>query len=523
MGKPFPGPWTFKYHPWLKQCHDDLAEVLVWQKSAQMGVSETAINMAFFWLDILGESVLYLLPNSKPDAADFSVGRFEPALEMSEHIRKMFNDTKNVGMKKANGNAILYIRGSRSESQLKSIPTGRIIYDEFDEMAQGVFALAQERASGQSSRQSLMLSTPTIPEKGINEYYLQSDRKHFFFKCPSCGQYEELTYENFDKPGSLILGSQELNDPRVDESYLACVRTHKPIMTSPEEKMALLGDAIWVPEIDNYQGEYSGYYINQMYSNAAAASTKHFARAAVKATTNPYEAQEFAKSKQGMPYIEKGARLTDEDIKQCIGDYGTKTSAQRGIVTMGVDIGSRIHFEIAAHTFNNVSHTMDINLATHSQVLRAGHVMHFEELDHMMRAYNIIMCVVDAHPEKRKALEFAQRFPGRVKVCFYIEGLSNSRPFKEDIDETYAVKVDRTSWLDLALSRFRNKTISIPADIDQEYSPHLKALVRRYDQDNSGNIIARYVSTGADHLGHARNYNEIALKLAAGIASGQDI
>ena len=511
MGKPFPGPFSFKDHPWLEAMHDDESEMIVGQKAAQMGYSEFAINKTFFWMDVLAESVLYLLPNSKPDASDFSVGRFEPALAISDHLEQMFSDTKNVGMKKA-GSAILYIRGSRSDSQLKSIPTGRIIFDEFDEMPEQTLALAKERASGQVNKQFILISTPTIPDAKINKHYLDSDQKHFMFKCPRCGQWEELTY-----PESLVITAERYNDINIRKSHLICKKTKLEL---PHDlKREWLAENQWVRQ---YEDSFiSGYHINQMYSPGTTPA--EFATAALRADVNPYDAQEFYKSKLGKPYVEKGARITDGELKSATGEYGMRFKASNRLTTLGVDVGTKLHFEVTDYEFDVNNPSMDVNLMAKGRVLRAGSVANFEELDQLMVLYNVSQCVIDANPERRKALEFAQRFPGRVHLCFYITGLNNANPITLQ-PQFYAVKVDRTSWLDMSLSRFRNGTLTLPADIDAEYWPHLKALVRRYERSHDDNIVARYVNAStADHLAHARNYNEIALRIAASVGGMQDI
>jgi len=81
------------------------------------------------------------------------------------------------------------------------------------------------------------------------------------------------------------------------------------------------------------------------------------------------------------------------------------------------------------------------------------------------------------------------------------------------------VTVDRTSWFDMSLSRFRTKTISLPKDIPAEYRRHIKSIVRIYIRDSDGNPMGKYVkaSNDEDHFAHARNYSEIALPLSAGI------
>ena len=515
MTKTYPGPWTFDHHPWTREMHNDQSEVIIGQKAAQMAFSEWAINKTFYWLDILGEDVLYLLPNSKPDSSDFSVGRFEPALAASEHIRSMFSETKNVGMKKA-GDAILYIRGSRSESQLKSIPTGRIVYDEYDEMAVGVRALAQERMSGQTSRQELLISTPTIPDFGINAEFLHSDQKHFMFKCPVCNQWEELTYDPAGKDkDSIVIVGERFNDPRVTESHLICKNTDR--ILHHEDKVNWMRNSQWVKQFDNTS--ISGYHINQLYSMAAHPGK--FAESKLRADTNPAYAQEFAKSKLGMPYIEAGSRVTDDELRQCKRDRLMAHQWQGGPTMMGVDVGTRLHYEVCDYTFEGQG--VDINNLARSRVLKAGFVKDFEELDQLMAAFKVVHCVIDANPERRKATEFAERHLGRVSLCYYIVGLSNANPIKIQ-PELLAVKVDRTSWLDLTLSRFRNKTKTYPCDISDEYEPHMKALVRRYDISTTGDISAKYINAStADHLAHAANYCEIALRVATSSGTVENI
>jgi len=101
MGQPYPGPWSFKNHPWLKEMMDADDEMCIGQKSAQMGFTECALNRSLYKMDIDGVNVLYVLPTKTPDATDFSASRFDPALELSDHLEKMFSDVKNVGHKRA--------------------------------------------------------------------------------------------------------------------------------------------------------------------------------------------------------------------------------------------------------------------------------------------------------------------------------------------------------------------------------------------------------------------------------------
>ena len=91
----------FFFHPWLKDMHNSEAELNVGMKAAQVGFTETVLNVAFYNIDIKNRDVLYILPARTPDASDFSSARFDSALESSEHLEQLFSDRKNIGHKRA--------------------------------------------------------------------------------------------------------------------------------------------------------------------------------------------------------------------------------------------------------------------------------------------------------------------------------------------------------------------------------------------------------------------------------------
>jgi len=139
-----------------------------------------------------------------------------------------------------------------------------------------------------------------------------------------------------------------------------------------------------------------------------------------------------------------------------------------------------------------------------------------------MHRFKVNFAVIDANPERRKALEFAQRYWRHVKMCFYARGI-NSKNITLHRPEQHSLNVDRTSWLDLSLGRIKRRKMKRPVDVPREYKEQLKALVRITEKDSDGNPVGKYLKTGADHYAHARNYNEIALQLAASFAQSQNI
>ncbi len=510
MGQPIPGPFTFKYHPWSKEPHDQENGTNVIMKAAQMGFTEVALNIAFFTNDILKQDVLYVLPNTKPDAADFSSARFDAALELSQHLRNLYSDVMNVGHKRA-GAANMYIRGSGSRTGLKSIPVSKIILDEMAEMNQDNVPLVFERASGQDEEDVLiyMLSTPTILNKNIHEYFLNSTQQYFTFKCPSCSRFTELTY-----PDCLVITGTDEHDPNIVNSHYKCklCQNKLPQETKPE----WLVDAHWQPSVVNRI--YKGWQIPQLYSCKVTPGTlakKHFL-----AQRSPAHEQELWNSNLGLPHEVKGSRLTDTDLQDCIKLYENNCPVDDWFPTMGVDVGNkRIHVIISGNKFEDI--LGDVNSRCIKKLLYHGTVEDFETLDLFMDRFRIRSCVIDANPERRKADEFARRHQGRVNLCFYGNEVKGKTIIHNP--EANTITVDRTSWLDMTLSRVKNKRILYPCNLSEEFKAHFKAVVRVMKLDKNGNEVARYENDNDDHFTHASNYDELAVPMGYNRTSNQDI
>lgn len=509
MGQPFPGNYSFKHHPWAREMHDCDSEIMVGQKGAQLGFTEVALNKTFYNIDILGNSVLYLLPEAIPGASNFSTSRFDPALELSPHLSSLFSDVKNIGHKRA-GSANLFIRGSRSRSQLKSIPVSVAILDEVDEMVQKNIALIFERLSGQMEKQSFLLSTPTIENKGINAYFKQSTQDHWFFKCPCCSRMVELTY-----PDCLVITGEEWSDPRVLESHIICPECKN--ILDHAGKSDYIGKGEWVSSHSDRLMR--GFHVSQLYSMTTKPS--ELAIGYLRGRQSPSDAQEFHNSKLGLTYESKDARITETQIQECTKSYAMSEFFRGGkLITMGVDVGTVLHYEITQ--YDRVRSFGDINHSTDGKVLAAGELDQFEELDDLMKNFTVVSCVIDANPERRKALEFANRFYGRVRLCFYGRGIGSKEITLHDRSH-HTMTVDRTSWLDLSLGRIKAGNLSLPVNIPLEYKQHIQNMVRITKNDADGNPVGRYEHTGQDHFAHARNYNELALKISTVLAGSSNI
>lgn len=513
MGSPFPGPYGFLHHPWCRDIHDSQATYTVAMKAAQTGVTEVGINRAFYTLDKLKRDVLYVLPTTLA-AGDFSTHRFTGALNLSPYLTKLFVATNKVQLK-STGINVLYIRGSRGKTNMKSIPVSELILDEIDEMSREAVGLALERLSGQVEKHILALSTPTVPQRGIHKLYLESTQEHFTFKCPCCGKFTELIWPNCVE----VIGDS-VSDPRCHESFLKCKECGGKLEHST--KTEWLASGKW--QTTNKQvsrKESRGFYINQLYSSTVTPGELviQYHRGIGDEAAN----QEFFNSKLGLPFVGEGAQITDEMIDRAVGDHtinDLRPKTSEGLRTLGCDQGKICYVSVVDWRLGKNAE-LDIQASARGKLIWFGTFLEddFEYLDELLREWQIHLAVVDLDPQVNEVRDFCRRFPGCVYGCRYRRGQTAKEMTVSDEDTGAPLAtVDRTAWISCALGRLKCNPprLILPRDITTEYRSHLKSLCRSYVKDKTGNSVAEYLTTGGqDHFAHSLVYSTIGLSLLA--------
>jgi len=518
MGQPFPGSYGWKYHPWVKDILDSNALFNYVMKGAQLGVTEVAINRALYVLDWLRRDVLYVLPTAL-NAGDFSKARFNAALNLSPYLKLIFKDTDTVNLKRTAANS-LYIRGSRGDSNLKSIPVSDLILDEVDEMDQKQIWLALERLSGQLEKHVWAISTPTIPNYGIHKLFLTSTQEHFVFKCPRCGRWTELVW-----PDCIEIIGETVLDPRCSESFLKCKECQGRLEHAAKPEW--LSSAIWKVMNEQANPVIRGLHISQMYSYTVSPAelVVSYHRGLGDEAAN----KEFHNSKLGLPFLGDHAQITDDMIDAAVSNYTINDPrpaiGREKLITMGVDQGKVGYITVAEWSLDRMDR--DINAVARGKVLWFGRFGEedWKYLDELMREWQVLACVVDADPNINEARRFARRFWGYVWLTRYRRGQTAKEMSIEEQDNAPIAQVDRTNWLSCSLGRFKAKPprIQLPRDISLEYREHLKNLVRTFEKDDKGNYKMVYVATGPDHYAHSLTYAEMALPLAASMTTGENI
>ena len=503
MGNPYPGPMNFDAFPWEPEILDATDAQVTVRKGAQLGFSVAGLVKTLYHVAEKKTDVLVVLPTAKL-AGDFAKSRLDQLTLGSPELRDLFPGASNVGLKCTADGVNLFIRGAVSESSLISVPVGVVVLDEFDRMPKDVLPLVAERMVAYENPHLFVLSTPTLPNFGVDKQYQLGDQSHYFFKCPSCSRSIELDWEN-----SIEICGETHSDPDVHKSFLKCPECKKEL---PHDlKKDWLATAHWEPTVE-IQGHRS-FHINQMYAprlTPGGLVVKYF-----KGQVDDSAQVQFVNQALGMPHLLEGAQLTDQIIDNCLRGHRTDgerpQDASRQIV-MGVDIGTFLDVCIAEYYYD-AEPGYEPHLNSICKVLWNGRLAgnDFAVLDRIMAEWQVQYACLDFQPETVNAKAFCRRFHKFASVVQYRRG-TTAHEVKEalDDDRVSVLTVDRTSFLDMALGRIHKQRTELPQNLSPVFREHIQNLVRTYEIDEIGKPKATYVSLGADHQAHALCLTEVA-------------
>jgi phage terminase large subunit GpA-like protein len=273
---PESGEWRTDRTPYLREpmdaATDGETEMVVMCCSSQLGKSEMLLNIMGYYADQEPAPQLMLQPTVEMAEA-FSKERIEPMFLSSKGLKGKLEGGKDgrgssrkssttIRMKHYPGGYLALV-GANSPAGLASRPIRVLLCDEVDRY--GVtkegdpLKLAIQRTQNFHNRKIVMVSTPTI--KGVSkieEWFLRSDQRHFYIKCPHCGEYHELEWANVH----FLRDENGEYDPKTAKMF--CPNCGTQIRGPYKLDPRILETGVWRAE--NPASKIKGYYINALYS-----------------------------------------------------------------------------------------------------------------------------------------------------------------------------------------------------------------------------------------------------------------
>ena len=260
------GPWRTKRTPYLKEIMDCLSlhssvQRVVVIKSAQVGLTEVALNFVGYVIDHAPASMLVVVPTLEVRDR-WIMQRLHPMLRETPVLighfdAKRSRDSANSKDIKDFTGGMLVLSGANSPSSLRSMPIRYVVNDELDAFpwdAKGEgdpLGLIRARQSNFPRRKELNISTPTIKEASrIDEEYEKSDQRRYHVPCPECGDLLILRWQNLSWDNALT------------RAWYICEHCGSEI--EEHHKPRMLADGRWVP--GNPSSTVRGYHINGLYA-----------------------------------------------------------------------------------------------------------------------------------------------------------------------------------------------------------------------------------------------------------------
>jgi hypothetical protein len=532
MPSPFEGNLSFMPFPWLPGILNIMEGQVSVMKGSQLGCSVIAMVKALFAAIELRDEAMIVQPTAKAAGA-FTQSRLNALLALSPALQGSFAKSDSVFMKTTMHHSHIFIRGSISEADLTSQPVSLAVIDEFDRCNINCLALIQKRMSARdmADRHVFVLSTPLLPDMGVDAEFSQGTQERFRFKCPGCSRHISLEW-----PDCIEACGDHPKDPDVWKSYFKCSKCGKKLdfdergvkefakyMTKP-----WLEEAAW--EADATAQFHRSFYIPQMYGPRVRAG--EIVVESMHAEVSEPKKVQFINQTIGLPYIAAGARLNEKIINDCLGSHKMTDDApatSERMIVMGIDTGSMLDCVITEYIYDQDPGFDPIG-ASIAKVLQVKRIPRSEDgwkqLDWLMTEYSVHHAVIDFQPETTPAEAFAGRFYKGVSLNQYRKGTQGT-DVKCKINENKVpiLTTDRTSFMDTVFNRFHKGRIILPADCDFVFKEHLLAPIRTYEYDEFDRPKAVYVKAqnSADHLAHSLLLCEIAHLRAYVQSSGRSV
>jgi hypothetical protein len=471
----------FAGHEYLEEPYKQRgASLLVFQKGAQLGFSEFATLTSYHDCAFrLRSGLIYYFP-TKSDVTEFSKARFGPILEDNPVLRGMVQDTDAANIKRV-GKCMLYLRGLRSSVSAKSAPADKLIFDEIDEAPPDRVDLAMKRLDHSDFQEVMALSTPTIPDYGINALFQKTDQRYRQIHCTHCGRYTCLER---DFPDCLM----RTRDGSVARVCRSC-RRELDLGNPKNEYVADFPGREWrgKPAV--------GYRISQLHSRYVPMAT----------ILDEYEnlkfPQDFWNSRLAEAWIDASHRLEVNQVLALCAQHPLEY-ASAAPTAVGVDIGPVQHHVVVAR--KEMSNT--------ARIIWMG-TTDWDGLHGILARYNATM-VMDGLPEPDKAKKFAKDNPYRAWACFYSQKPSVPLRWNE-VDGI--VTVYQTEAMDASHAMLQMGKVILPKRSQEciEFANHCHDVARKkVENEETGEVKYQWVKVGKqiDHYRKAFNFMSLAME-----------
>lgn len=528
-----PGRWRTNRTPYLKEpmdrFTDPLIEKIVLCFGAQLGKTETELNMIGYALDQTSSPTMMVYPTDT--IAKFaSDKRVQPMIKSVKSINDKFDEnSKLLELDFNNGNYMVLV-GANSPSSLSSRSIKYLFFDEIDKYP--AFAgkeadpikLATERTKTFVDKKIVMVSTPTVESGNIWQAFMSAnERRQYYVPCPHCGVSQTLKFKQIKWP-------EEHNDNADmirDTAYYECEHCGEHIYDKHKMEMLRSGEWRAVNESQSKVRSVS-YHLSSIYSPWVTFGDVAYEFKNSKGT--PATLMNFINSWLAEPWKSSKTKST-QNMEFTQSNYPCGVVPDKAVLLIAsVDVQlDHFWWEVRAYAPGVKSYLIDYGQASTWEDLEEI-IINREYPSEYGESRQVMKAGVDSGFRTDEVYQFCSRFP---EVCIPVKGSSNHSTMAAPYTMTSLEKgvvgglklyvLNTDYWKDFIFARMirpadEDGTIHLYKECPQEYSDHLRSEEKQEIRNvKTGAVTVQWkplTSHPVNHLLDTCTYNAAVADIA---------
>lgn len=508
---------------------DPLIEKIVLCFGAQLGKTETELNMIGYALDQTSSPTMMVYPTDT--IAKFaSDKRVQPMIKSVKSINDKFDEnSKLLELDFNNGNYMVLV-GANSPSSLSSRSIKYLFFDEIDKYP--AFAgkeadpikLATERTKTFVDKKIVMVSTPTVESGNIWQAFMSAnERRQYYVPCPHCGVSQVLKFKQIKWP-------EEHNDnvDRIrDTAYYECEHCGESIYDKHKMEMLRSGEWRAVNESQSKVRSVS-YHLSSIYSPWVTFGDVAYEFKNSKGT--PATLMNFINSWLAEPWKSSKTKST-QNMEFTQSNYPCGVVPDKAVLLIAsVDVQlDHFWWEVRAYAPGVKSYLIDYGQASTWEDLEEI-IINREYPSEYGEPRQVMKAGIDSGFRTDEVYQFCSRFP---EVCIPIKGSSNHTTMTAPYTMTSLEKgvvgglklyvLNTDYWKDFIFARMirqagEDGTIHLYKECPQEYSDHLRSEEKQEIRNvKTGAVTVQWkplTSHPVNHLLDTCTYNAAVADIA---------
>ena len=528
-----PGRWRTNRTPYLKEpmdrFTDPLIEKIVLCFGAQLGKTETELNMIGYALDQTSSPTMMVYPTDT--IAKFaSDKRVQPMIKSVKSINDKFDEnSKLLELDFNNGNYMVFV-GANSPSSLSSRSIKYLFFDEIDKYP--AFAgkeadpikLATERTKTFVDKKIVMVSTPTVESGNIWQAFMSAnERRQYYVPCPHCGVSQTFKFKQIKWP-------EEHNDNADmirDTAYYECEHCGERIYDKHKMEMLRRGEWRAVNESQSKVRSVS-YHLSSIYSPWVTFGDVAYEFKNSKGT--PATLMNFINSWLAEPWKSSKTKST-QNMEFTQSNYPCGVVPDKAVLLIAsVDVQlDHFWWEVRAYAPGVKSYLIDYGQASTWEDLEEI-IINREYPSEYGESRQVMKAGIDSGFRTDEVYQFCSRFP---EVCIPVKGSSNHSTMAAPYTMTSLEKgvvgglklyvLNTDYWKDFIFARMirpadEDGTIHLYKECPQEYSDHLRSEEKQEIRNvKTGAVTVQWkplTSHPVNHLLDTCTYNAAVADIA---------